>query len=424
MNCIFAVADCNNFYVSCEQVFQPELRDKPTVVLSNNDGCVIARSPEAKAMGIAMGEPYFKVRQRMGPAWATGQNAVQVRSANFTLYGDMSRRVMDIIADNAPEIEIYSIDECFMDYTGAAFDVVEHARALRATLRQWTGLSVSIGLGPTKTLAKLANRKAKQDETGVYDVADLAVRNAALKDTAIEDVWGIGRCWSKRLKRHGLYTAHDLTIADRRWARNIMGVVGLCTIDELNGLSALAIEHSEPDKKTLCVSRSFGHTVSDRNALAERIHYFTVRAAEKLRQGDWVAGAVSVFVRGNAFRQDLPQYSNSTTIGLAIATSDTGPIVRAAQYALDRIYRSGIPYKKAGVLLLDLQPRASAPPSLFGAANPRRDHLMDVMDNLNRKFGSGAVSYGQIPQARTWYMNQHHRSPRYTTHWQELPMVK
>jgi len=417
VNRAFAIADCNNFYVSCEQVFQPELRGKPTVVLSNNDGCVIARSGEARAMGIAMGEPYFKVRARMG------KGAVQVRSANFALYADMSRRVMDIIAANVPDIEIYSIDECFMDYTGLSVDAVEHAQALRETIRLWTGLSVGIGLGPTKTLAKAANRKAKVSLSGVFDVFSGGTCEAVLKETDIGDVWGVGRRWSKRLNRHGIYTAHDLAHVDRRWARNITGVVGLRTIDELNGLSAIDMEHIIPDKKTLCVSRTFGEAVMDREAVKKRVHYFAERAAEKLRAGRLVTRAVSVFVRANPYRKDQAYSSNSAVVGLDMASADTGDIIQAAQAALARIYRPNIPYKKAGILLLDLHRKDVAQPSLFATPSPRREDLMQTIDRLNNKFGSGAVCYGHTPQSRTWNMNQQHRSQRYTTHWAELPLV-
>jgi DNA polymerase V len=410
---IFALADCNNFYVSCEQVFQPELRGQPTVVLSNNDGCVIARSAEAKMLGIKMGEPYFKVRDR----------PIQVRSSNFALYGDMSRRVMNIIADSAPDTEVYSIDECFIDYTGVA-DAAGHAVSLREKVLQWTGLSISIGLGTTKTLAKIANHKAKTAKGGVYELSEYS-KDAVLKEIDVGDVWGIGRRWARRVNLHNIWTAYDLAGMDRRLARNIMGVVGLRTVDELNGLPGASLEHIIPDKQTLCVSRSFGNTIIHFSDLAERIHYFTARAAEKLRHGGLLAGAITVFVRGNPFRPELPQYSNNITIGFEIATSDTGDILRAALRGLKTIYRPGIPYKKAGVLLLDIHNKERAPPSLFGAPDLRRQKLMHTLDSLNNKFGAGAVCYGQIPpQSRTWYMSQRYRSQRYTTHWGELPEVK
>ncbi len=427
MSRIFALADCNNFYVSCEQVFQPELRGRPVVVLSNNDGCVIARSPEAKALGIGMGEPWFKTKARFGPG------EVQVRSTNFTLYGDMSRRVMDIIAAHTPDMEIYSIDECFIDYTHAAPDgmvadeaareIEARVRTLRAMIRQWTGLPVSIGIGGTKTLAKVANHRAKKTGAEVFSVLVPEACETALKETDIGDIWGVGRRWKRRLKGLGVHTAYDLANVDRRWLRNMTGVVGLRTVDELNGLVCHGMEHFTPDKQTLCVSRSFGTDVRAQEDLQKRIHYFTVRAAEKLRQGRLVAGAVCIFVRGNPFRPDLPQYSNSAVVGLLHPTADTGDILKAALKALDTVYRPGIPYKKAGILLLDLNAASRAQPSLFGAPSPRREALMRTMDRLNVKFGPGAVSYGHIPQTRTWYMNQQHRSRRYTTHWRELPIV-
>ncbi len=414
MNRLFALADCNNFYASCEQLFQPELQGRPTVVLSNNDGCVIARSAEAKALGIPFGEPHFKMREK--PKFRD----VQVRSANFTLYGDMSRRVMETIAAHVPDMEIYSIDECFIDYTGAAVDVAAHAVALRATVRQWTGLNISIGLGPTKTLAKLANAKAKKNNCGVFDISDKAICNASLRETDIGDVWGIGRRWSKRLALHRIHTAHDLSRMDRRQIRNMMGVVGLRTVDELNGISCVDLELSQPDKQALCISRSFGQTVHSRDGLVERVHYFTCMAAEKLRAGGLVAGALSVFVRGNPFRPELPQYSNSITLALPFASSDTKDLLAVALQGLKAIYKPGIPYKKAGVLLLDLHRKERAPRNLFGTPDPRQEKLMQTMDGLNRKFGPGAVCYGQKPQPRTWYMNQQSRSKRFTTHWDEL----
>lgn len=416
MNRVFALADVNNFYASCERVFQPELRGRPLVVLSNNDGCVIARSPEAKALGIAMGAPFFKLREQ------PGCRDVRVRSANFTLYGDMSRRVMDIIAANVPDMEVYSIDECFIDYTWAD-EAAGRARALRAMILQWTGLPVSFGLGATKTLAKVANRQAKTAPDGVFAMLDRETVERVLKRTDVGDVWGIGRRWSARLRLHGIDSAYDLAQADRCWVRGVMGVVGLRTVDELNGRPTVVLEHVTPDKQTLCVSRSFGTTVRTREGLAARLHHFTARAAEKLRQGDLLAGAVNVYVRGNPFRPDLPQYTNSVTVGLDLPTSDTGLILRAVLRGLDQVYRPSIPYKKAGVLLLDLRNRHHNPPDLFGRPDPRRARLMQAMDTLNGKHGAGTICYGEIPKHRTWYMTQEHCSRRFTTHWRELPVV-
>lgn len=414
MSRVFALADVNNFYVSCEQVFQPELRSKPVVVLSNNDGCVIARSNEAKAMGITMGEPYFKVIKRVG------RNSVEVRSTNFTLYGDMSNRVMDILKSNTPEIEVYSIDECFIDYSGVHIDIIEHVANLRSLVQQWTGLPISIGIGSTKTLAKIANKVSKKEPAGVFSILDPTTCETTLQETPVGDVWGIGRQWSNKLIAQGIDSAYGLRTADRGLIRDIMGVVGLRTLDELNGRHCHDLVPTEPDKKTLCVSRSFGDVVTSRDGLAERIHYFTARAAEKLRQRKLVACAVTVFIQGNPFRKDLPQYSNSVTIGLCGPTSDTGELIKTAKCGLDRIFKPNIPYKKAGVMMLNLHRHEQAPLSLFGEASPRTGKLLATMDQLNDKFGSGAVCYGHVPRSRTWYMNQQSRSHRYTTHWNEL----
>ncbi|GAB6053947.1 Y-family DNA polymerase [Magnetospira thiophila] len=416
---VYALADCNNFYVSCERVFQPELCGRPVVVLSNNDGCAIARSAEAKALGIAMGEPYFKIRQR--PEW----RSVIVRSTNFTLYGDMSRRVMDILADHAPRIEVYSIDECFLDLDGLPGDLVASMRDLRAMVGQWTGIPISIGLGGTKTLAKLANRMAKKSPDGLFDIRPPEVRLAVLAQTEVADLWGVGRQWGHMLRTRGIYNALDLSQADRGWVRARMGVTGLRTVDELNGHPCIALEDIAPDKQTLCVSRSFGTMLTRQDELAERLKFFAARAAEKARRQGLVAGAISVFVQGNRFRQDLPQYSNSMTIAFTPPTADSGPVLAAVLRGLGGLYRPGVPYKKAGVLLLDLMREGRGTGDLFhpAVADPRRADLMRAMDRLNGRYGPSTLCYGQIPRPRTWYMTQVHRSRRYTTHWAELPLV-
>ena len=417
MTQLFGLADCNNFYASCEQVFQPQLRGKPTVVLSNNDGCVIARSAEAKALGVPFGIPHFKIRN------IPGFQKIQVRSANFTLYGDMSSRVMATISSHVPSIEIYSIDECFIDYNGVAH-AQDNAKRLCETVYKWTGISICIGLGPTKTLAKLANQKAKKITSKVVDLSNIDTCQAALAETEIGDVWGIGRRWAAQLQMQGIHTAQDFARMDRRLVRNMMGVVGLRTADELNGTSCLNLEQLTPNKQSLCISRSFEKTIRAHAELEKRIHYFTNRVAEKLRRSGLVTSAISIFVQGNLFRKELPQYSNNVTISLGGPTSDTGEIVKAALYGLVKIYQPNIPYKKAGVILLDLHRVGTAPPHLFTQPNPRRETLMRTIDQLNHKFGSKTISYGQIPQSRTWYMNQKSKSHRFTTHWKELLVAK
>jgi DNA polymerase V len=416
---IIALADGNNFFVSCERVFQPELRNKPAVVLSNNDGCVIARSAEAKALGIGMGEPFFKMREN--PAW----RGVLVRSSNYTLYGDMSARMMNVFSRFTPDIEAYSIDECFLDLTHtAAGDPMAYAHDIRRTVLQWTGLPVSIGMAPTKTLAKIANRLAKKAD-GVFALLTPESHDAALAQTPVGDVWGIGRRWARMLQGHGIHSALDLKRADRTWARQCMGVVGQRTVDELNGIPCISLEDTPPDKQTTAVTRSFGRMMTTHEDLQEIVKALASRAAEKLRQGDLVAEIVHVFVRGNPFRQDLPQFTGTASVGLTPAGNHTGDIVKAALRALRQAYRPGIPYKKAGVMLFNLHRTDAAPRSLFDVARPPgADRLMQAFDAINGRFGAGSIGYGQVYRPRHWYMNQQHRSLRYTTRWDELPVVR
>jgi len=416
---IVALADGNNFFVSCERVFQPELRGKPAVVLSNNDGRVIARSVEAKMLGIGMGEPFFKMHKN--PAWRD----VLVRSSNYTLYGDMSARMMDVFSRFTPAIEVYSIDECFLDLTHSLdTDPIAYARNIHRTVLQWTGLPVSIGMAPTKTLAKVANRLAKKTD-GVCVLLDPETHARALAETPVGDVWGIGRRWSRMLQGHGIHSALDLKRVDRTWARQCMGVVGQRTVDELNGIACIALEDCPPDKQTTAVTRSFGRMMTTHEELQEIIKALASRAAEKLRQGDLVAEIVNVFVRGNPFRPDLPQFTGSASVALTPAGNHTGDIVKAALGALRQAYRPGIPYKKAGVMMFNLHRADAAPSSLFDTARPPgADKLMQAFDSINSRFGAGSIGYGQVYRPRHWYMNQQHRSRRYTTRWDELPVVR
>ncbi len=416
---IIALADGNNFFVSCERVFQPELRNKPTVVLSNNDGCVISRSAEAKALGIGMGEPYFKIRET--PVWRD----VLVRSSNYTLYGDMSARMMDVFSQFTPDIEIYSIDECFLDLTHTVTtDTMAYARDIQRMVLKWTGLPVSIGIAPTKTLAKIANRQSKK-AGGVCMLLSPESCTMALAKTPIHDVWGIGRNWARMLQGHGIYSALDLKRVDRVWARQCMGVVGQRTVDELNGISCIALEDCPPEKQTTAVTRSFGKMMTTHEELDEVIKALASRAAEKLRQGNLVAGIVNVFVRGNPFRPDLPQFTGSTSVRLTQTSNNTGDIVKAALTALRQAYRPGIPYKKAGVMMLNLHRTDTAPMTLFDTPQPSAaNNLMQAFDAINNRFGAGSINYGQVYRPRYWFMNQKHRSHRYTTRWGELPVVR
>ena len=426
-----AIVDCNNFYASCERVFNPSLCGRPVVVLSNNDGCVIARSNEAKALGIPMGAPFFKWQKLMD------EKQVVVRSSNYALYGDMSARVMQVLAGHAPLSEVYSIDECFLDFTGLAADEVEkRCRRARRETQQWTGIPVSIGLAPSKTLAKIANRLAKKDPAadGFRKLVTPQETNAALAATDVGDVWGIGRRWAKMLRGRDITTAADLRDAPDGWVRQKMGVVGLRTMRELRGVACISMAQAPPDKQSICVSRSFSAAVETRDALDNRLADFASRAAEKARKGALVAAGLTVFVHTNRFRKDAPQYSNAASFTFPDMTADTPDILAAMRAGLERIYRPGFAYKKAGVLLTGLTRADAAPRSLFSYAEAeiaaKRDvkmqkaaELMQAFDTINHRFGRGSITYGQLRKPANWFMTQSRSSPHYTTRWSDLPRV-
>ncbi|NQV46778.1 MAG: Y-family DNA polymerase [Rhodospirillaceae bacterium] len=433
MGGVFALVDCNNFFVSCERVFAPELEGQPVVVLSNNDGCIIARSNEAKALDIAMGAPLFKNRD------VIRRHHVRVYSSNYALYGDMSARVMSVLAAFTPEVEVYSIDEAFLELSGFERRGLEHhGHDIRETVRRWTGLPVSVGIGASKTLAKAATETAKKDlrTGGVLAIEDEVTRLRVLAGLDIGDIWGIGRRWAQMLKSHGIYTALDFANQPEPWVRKRMGVGGARTQLELRGIPCLDMDCQPADKKTLRVSRSFAKPVRARQDLSESVAAFAARAAEKLRQGGLVAAAVSVFIRTNRFRTDGSFYRGETAVALPGPSSHTNHITRAALAALARIYKPGLDYKQAGVMLLDLAPRAQAQSSLFAQPDKkteqRSDSLMAALDGINTRMGRDALRYGAAgvvksangkPQGGV-YTVQNSRSPRYTTNWRELPVVR
>ncbi|MDB2390401.1 Y-family DNA polymerase [Alphaproteobacteria bacterium] len=417
---MFALIDCNNFYCSCERVFQPALEGKPLIVLSNNDGCVIARSNEAKAIGVSMGDVYFKNKDRFH------QQGVLVRSSNYTLYGDMSHRVMTILSTFAPHAEIYSIDECFLDLSGfPARSLVEYAHDICRTVKQWTGIPVSVGIGQTKTLAKLANRIAKRHKTarGVYFIDNQTKLDNALQNTDVTDIWGIGSRLGKKLKLQGVQTAASFARLQDGWVRKNMGVTGLRTALELRGKVCLSLETQQQDKQSICVSRSFGKAITDYDELHDVISTFITMATEKLRKGKMMAGGLSVFVRTNTFQHDQPQYSNAQTIGMVPATNDTRDIHKVAQHILKKIYRPGYHYKKAGILLLDLGLAVNSPQMLFHTPNPRTIKLLESFDVINQKFGAGSIQYGQLKRPKGWYAPQKYRSAHFTTSWADIPLA-
>ncbi|MDP2060397.1 MAG: Y-family DNA polymerase [Flavobacteriaceae bacterium] len=351
---MFALIDCNNFYASCERVFRPDLVGKPVVVLSNNDGCVIARSGEAKAIGIPMGAAAFEYEKMFK------QNNVHVFSANFALYGDMSQRVMDILSGYSPEIEIYSIDEAFLKLKGfEKFDLQKYGAEMRYKVQKWTGIPISVGIAPTKALAKVANKIAKKypkELQNVYIIDTEEKRTKALKWLKIEDVWGIGRQHSKRLKAINVNTAYDFTQLDDVWVKTHLAIVGLRLKHDLSGIPTLDLEEAQP-KKNISTTRSFESNYTELAQLRERIVTFAVSCAEKLRKQNSCCNSLRVFIHTNEHRKDLPQYSRNMVIQLPFPTNSSMELATFANLALQKIFREGYHYKKAGVIVQDLRPK-------------------------------------------------------------------
>lgn len=415
-----ALIDCNNFYASCERVFQPELRNRPVVVLSNNDGCVIARSNEAKALGIEMGAPYHLNREQYQ------KQGVRVRSSNYTLYGDMSARVMRALSHFSPRQEIYSIDECFLGLEGFDGRLEGHAREMRATVFQWTGIPVSVGIAPSKTLAKIANRAAKKNPAsgGVGVLMGVADQEQALKKIELTDIWGVARRLSARLESIGIRTPLQLRDADPGMIRQEFGVVVQRIVRELRGEPCIELEEAPAKKKSLVASRSFGRPVERLAEMQEAIASHMSRAAEKMRAQGLATANIIVFVETNRFRPKDQQYSNSQTVNLPIATSDTGGLVTAAMKGLSAIWRNGFSYKKGGVMLLDLTPSPEVQGSLFETPDsPSSKARMKALDAINQKYGKGTLVYASAGTKRTWDMRRGYMSQAYTTSWDQLLKV-
>ena len=435
---MYALVDVNNMYVSCERVFQPSLIGRPVVVLSNNDGACIARSNEAKDLGVKMAQPWFEVRHLERSA------GLIARSANFELYGDMSSRMMTLAARYAPRQEIYSIDECFLDFEGVRGDLVGIGRDLRATVLQWTGLPTSVGFGPTKTLAKLANHVAKMTDrkpgsypSSLAQVCHLGEMSRGAIDevmraTDVGCVWGIGRKIGARLNEGGIRTVLDLVRADIASLRRQFGVVVEKTILELRGTSCLDVDDAPSPNQQIMCSRSFGEPVTELPALVEVVSQFASRVAEKLRAQQSNAGAVHVFITTSAFRKDDAQHSPSVTVPLIRPSSDTRLLIGSAVRALEGMYRPGFRYVKAGVMLVDLSPEGQSQGELDlfeteiePSATVRKSagHLMIAVDRLNVRFGRGAVSVASAVQQEPrspHASKQERRSPRYTTRLDEI----
>ncbi len=418
-----ALVDCNNFYVSCERVFQPRLENRPVVVLSNNDGCVIARSNEAKALGIAMGAPAFKMKadfRRYG---------VRVFSSNYTLYADMSDRVMSVLGMLTPDLEIYSQDEAFLCLTGKSSPALEaQARQIRAVVRQWTGIPVSVGLASTKTLAKAANKIAKKNpETrGVVCIDNATDLDGLLQTIPVADIWGIGRQYTKMLHHYGIHTAGALVRMPESWIRKRMTINGVRMVRELTGRPCLALNTAPAPAKSLIRSRSFGRLVTDRNDLEQAVSVHTHRAAEKLRQSGQVAHCLHVFLQTDRFRP-LPQYMACEFLRLCPPSNSTPAMLTAALKVLRHIYRPGYGYKKAGVMLsglTDAQHRQTCIEEHLVTDRRADEQLMTTLDRINERFGRDVLYFAASGRDHAWEMQRRHTSPAFTSRWQDLPLAR
>jgi len=417
---MIALVDCNNFYASCERVFRPDLENKPIVVLSNNDGCVIARSNEAKALGIKMGEPAFKRKE------VFKKNKVNIFSTNFALYGDMSGRVMNVLKSNAIGIEIYSIDEAFLDFSGIKNEKAI-AAGLRKKIKQWTGIPVSIGIAPTKVLAKIANHIAKKHtKSGIFVLEDKAIIKKALQFMPVESLWGIGKRYAKMLKQTGIQTAYDLTQVEESWVKRRMSVVGLKLVQELKGISCFPLETNTQAKKNICTSRSFGKPTKEYKQLSEAISTFAARCSEKLRKQKYSASEIRVFIYTNPYNPKHKQYYGYIKLNLDVASNESNIIIKEALKGLKMIYREDCVYKKVGVIVSKVVPDQQVQLSLFDKIEnrPRYKILSSVMDKINRTMGRDKLRIATQGFDRKWRMRQEQLSPCYTTRWNGLLKVK
>ncbi|MFD1033144.1 Y-family DNA polymerase [Sphingomonas hankookensis] len=412
--------DCNNFYVSCERAFDAKLVGVPVVVASNNDGCAIARSNEAKALGVKMGDPIHLIRDRLD------KHGVVVRSSNYTLYGDMQRRVVAAVEDFASEVEIYSIDESFLDLTPFGDrDLVAHANGMRNQVQRWTTIPTCVGIGPTKTLAKLANAAAKKNPLfdGVADLRDDAIRGFVLDRFPVGDVWGIGRATAAKLAALGVVTAGHLRDMQMKQARGLGTVVLERLVAELQGVAASAVEMVEPQRKGMAVTRSFGTPIVDLETLMGAVAQYAMRAGEKLRSHGLVAGQITVFFHTNPHKRDRPQHHGSRRLSLHPMTDDSLELLAAARRGVEAAWRDGHAYTKAGIMLDDLVPADLRPRTLFEGDVERRGRLMTALDEVNGRFGCFTAVPGAQGFHRGWKARSDSKSPAWTTRIDEVPVV-
>lgn len=433
---IYGLLDCNSFFASCEKLFRPDLRNKPVVVLSNNDGCVVARSSEAKKLGIPMGEPYFKIKNFVQ------RNRVHVFSSNFRLYGDISGRIMRLLYRWTPNVEIYSIDEAFLEFSGLGTGnppLESLSVEILSSISRWVGIPVSLGIGPTKTLSKLANDIAKKSSEkpldfiktpGICNLLDPEIRKAALACLPIGDVWGIGRRLVVKMERLGLRTAADLARLDPRWVRKEFTIVQEQLVRELNGEPCLEVDNVPSPKKSIQVSRSFHDATNDFTTLSEAVSSFAGRACEKARAQGSVASGIYVHINTGRFKEGY--CSDGRAKGFPIPTANSPEVIKTALSLLAELYRPGELYKKATVILMELHDAtaAKAQGTLFPLdekspeQREKEDRLMDSMDRINRLMGRGTLIFGSHGLAREWRGASDHCSPAYTSLWSEIPVAK
>lgn len=415
-----ALVDCNNFYVSCERIFRPDLARVPMVILSNNDGCVVSRSNEAKALGVPMGQPWFECKA------LAEEHGILALSSNYALYADMSNRVMRILSGFSPKCEVYSIDECFVDLTGMP-KLRELSYAMRERVGMWTGMPVCVGIGPTKTLAKLANHVAKKHprSKGVFNYNALTAQQKSrlLQCLPVQEVWGVGRKLTQRLAHHGVTTALDLRQAHIPSLRSEFGVVMEKTQRELQETPCMELEEVQTDKQQIISSRSFGGMVTELPVLKDALSTFVANACAKLRAQNSHAAVIQVFLQTNRFRKELPQYMPSLAVPLPYPTHDSLEVNRWASFLCERMFKPDYAYKKAGVVLSDIRPTTHHQGDLLTSAPQCNERLMQSLDSLNARYGRGTVKVSTQGAYTGWQMKQAQKSPNYTTSWDDLPMV-
>lgn len=419
---IFALVDCNNFYASCERVFQPQLKNKPIGVLSNNDGIIVALSQELKDLGVTRGTPGFKIKHMLK------KHDIHLFSSNYTLYGDMSKRVMSILARFTPDLEIYSIDEAFLCLTGLTHhNLTNYSANIRRIIYQWTGLPVSVGLGSTKTLAKVANRLAKRipSVNGVYNLLDHPQMDTILESLKVNNIWGIGPRYAKMLNRNGIYNAMQLVLSPDKWIQKKMTILGLRTVLELRGCSCIDLEKDIDPKKEIVSSKSFGIPVTSLSDLQEAAASYCIRAVEKLREENQVGSQIMIYLTTNRFK-DEQQYANFEVARLPLPSAYTPDFLALTHQLVKNIFRPGYNYKKVGIMITDIIHQSKAPLDLFAPTylDDNRKIIMDCMDNINQKMGINTLTYASRGIEQKWQMKRNLLTSHYTTRWQDIPLVK